>query len=111
MPFRRFLRSIQNGLQSTPLVSLMNQPTSAQSAKPRVDFTVNGRLISAAGGTTVAAALLHAGIATRKSVSGEPRDPFCAMGVCMECCATVDGIKHVRTCQINVQQGMNVVTQ
>ena len=91
--------------------SLMNRSTSAQSAKPDVDFNVNGRPISATQGTTIAAALLHAGIATRKSVSGEPRNALCAMGVCMECCATVDGIKHVRTCQVQVQPGMNVVSE
>ncbi len=89
----------------------MNRSTSAQSAKPDVDFNVNGRPISATQGTTIAAALLHAGIATRKSVSGEPRNALCAMGVCMECCAMVDGIKHVRTCQVRVQPGMNVVSE
>jgi hypothetical protein len=90
---------------------LMNPSMSKPSATSLVDFIVNCRPVSAAQGTTVAAALLHAGIATRKSVSGQPRNPLCAMGVCMECCATVDGIKHVRTCQVSVLQGMNVVTE
>jgi predicted molibdopterin-dependent oxidoreductase YjgC len=87
----------------------MNSSTSAKPADPRVDFTVNGRPISAPQGTTVASALMNTGVATRESVSGEARSPLCAMGICMECCATVNGIKHVRTCQVNVQQGMNVV--
>jgi hypothetical protein len=87
----------------------MNSPTSAQPVEPRVDFTLNGRPISAPKGTTLAAALMNAEFATRRSVSGEARNPLCAMGICMECCATVNGIKHVRTCQVNVQQGMNVV--
>ena len=89
----------------------MNSPTSAQPVEPRVDFTLNGRMISAAKGTTLAAALLHAGIAAHQSVSQKPRSPLCAMGVCMECCATVDGVKHVRTCQVIVHPGMNVVTE
>jgi hypothetical protein len=88
----------------------MNSLTSAESVRARVDFTINGSPISAPQGTTVAAALVNAEVATRRSVSGEVRSPLCAMGICMECCATVNGIKHVRTCQVNVQQGMNVVT-
>jgi D-hydroxyproline dehydrogenase subunit gamma len=89
----------------------MNRLTSAESAKPDVEFNVNGRPISAAQGTTVAAAILHAGIAVRQSVSGEPRSPLCSMGICMECCATVNGVGHVRTCRVVVQTGMNVVTE
>ncbi len=37
----------------------------------------------------------------RTSVTGEPRAPLCGMGVCMECRATVDGVPHQRTCQVN----------
>ena len=88
----------------------MNSSTSAEPDMPHVDFTLNGRPISAPQGTTLAAAVMNAEVATRRSVSGEVRSPLCAMGICMECCATVNGIKHVRTCQVNVQQGMNVVT-
>jgi D-hydroxyproline dehydrogenase subunit gamma len=61
-------------------------------------------------GTSVAAALLQAGVAAHTSVSAEPRAPLCGMGVCMECCATVNGLQHVRTCQLIVQPGMEVVT-
>ena len=76
-----------------------------------VQFTVNGKLVSATRGATLAAALMNAGIATRKSVSGEARNPLCAMGICMECCATVNGMQHVRTCQVAVEAGMEVVTE
>jgi len=88
----------------------MKRSTSTQPAKPAVDLTINGRSVSIAQDTSVAAALMQAAIATRKSVTGTPRNALCAMGVCMECCATVNGIKHVRTCQLIVQQGMDVVT-
>ncbi|WP_348263868.1 (2Fe-2S)-binding protein [Telmatobacter sp. DSM 110680] len=89
----------------------MNSSTSAQPATPCVDLTLNGRQISAPQGTTLAAALMNAGIGTRESVSGWARSPLCAMGICMECCATVNGVKHVRTCQVDVQQSMTVVTR
>jgi len=83
-------------------------PTPAESTVP---LTVNGKPATAIRGTTVAAFLMQAGIATHKSVTGEPRDPLCAMGICMECCATVNGVQHVRTCQITVADGMEVVTE
>ena len=89
----------------------MNRSASAQPATPLVAFTVNGKTFSAPQGTTMAAALLHAGIASRQSASGQPRHPLCGMGICMECCATFDGAAHVRTCQVEVQPGMNVVTE
>ena len=88
----------------------MPRLNSAQAAEATVELIVNGKLMSVPHGASIAAALMHAGVATRKSVSGEPRNPLCAMGVCMECCATVNGIQHMRTCQIVVQPGMEVVT-
>ena len=59
----------------------------------------------------MAAALVQAGVPTRQSISGEVRSPLCAMGICMECCATVNGVPHVRTCQLLVEAGMDVITQ
>ena len=88
----------------------MRRSISAQTVNETLTLTINGSAVSVAKGTSVAAALLHAGIAARKSVSGTPRSPLCAIGICMECCATVDGVEHVRTCQIIVQPGMEVVT-
>ena len=88
----------------------MNRTTSTAPVKSAVELSINGKLISVAQNTSVAAALMQTTTAARKSVSGKPRNALCAMGVCMECCATVNGIKHVRTCQIIVQQGMDVVT-
>ena len=89
----------------------MNRSISAQLANPTITLTINGSPVSVAQGTSVAAALLQEGIPTRRSVSGEPRSPLCAMGICMECCATVNGVKHVRICQVVAQPGMEVVTE
>ena len=88
----------------------MHGSISAQTANPTITLTINGSTVRVAQGTSVAAALLQAGVAAHASVSGEPRTPLCAMGVCMECCATVNGVQHVRTCQLIVQPGMEVVT-
>lgn len=81
-----------------------------QSEKAPIHLVINGRSVSVAAGTSVAAALMQSGISARISVTGEPRAPLCAMGICMECCATVDGVPHVRTCQLTAEDGMQVST-
>jgi len=74
-------------------------------------ITINGKPVRVAEGTSVAAALLMAGVPSRHSVHGAARGPFCGMGVCMECRATVNGIAHSLTCQTTCEPGMEVVTQ
>lgn len=86
-------------------------PSNPAQTESTIQVTVNGKPVTATPGMTVAAVLMQAGIAARKSVSGEPRNPVCAMGICMECCAAVNGAQHVRTCQITVEPGMVVVTE
>lgn len=71
---------------------------------------VNGRPVEAAAAMTVAAALMRAGLPCRASVTGEPRGPLCAMGICFECAATVDGVPLQRTCQVVCRPGMKVET-
>ncbi len=71
---------------------------------------VNGDSIAVVPGTTVAAAILIAGVAARKSVTGQPRGPLCGMGICFECRATINGVAHQRSCQILCAQGMEVRT-
>ena len=72
---------------------------------------VNGVPVRVAQGSTVAVALLVAGVPARRSVNGSPRSPLCGMGVCMECRAEVDSVMHSRTCQIVCQPNMQVRTQ
>ena len=77
----------------------------------RVSIVVDGRTISAEEGTTVAAALVNAGVARfRGSVSGEPRGPLCAMGICHECRVVIDGVAHRRSCLVEVASGMRIQT-
>lgn len=70
---------------------------------------LNGRSTHVHAGMTVAAAILEAGLASRRSVRGEPRQPLCGMGVCYECRASIDGQAHQRTCQILCRPGMTVI--
>ena len=73
--------------------------------------SVNGVPVRVAQGSTVAVALLVAGMPARRSVNGSPRSPLCGMGMCMECRAEVDSVMHSRTCQIVCQPNMQVRTQ
>ena len=78
----------------------------------RISIRVDGASQSVEEGATVAAALLDAGVAAfRTSVSGAPRGPLCAMGVCHECRVTIDGVPHRRACMIVVAAGMEIATR
>lgn len=76
-----------------------------------VVIEVNGRTLEVPPGTMASSAFLIAGIPCRISVSGEPRSALCGMGVCFECRAIVDGVRHVRTCQLICYPGMRLETQ
>ena len=76
-----------------------------------VSLRINGKQLSVAAGTVLAAAVLDSGASLfRKSVSGEARGPVCGMGICYECRVTVDGIPHQRACMIACAEGMEVET-
>lgn len=79
----------------------------------RVSFTLDGRALSARKGDSVAAALLAAGVLVSRSsaVSGEPRAPYCLMGVCFECLVAIDGRQNRQACLVPVEDGMAVETQ
>lgn len=75
----------------------------------QVELRVDGRPIVVTAGSTLAAALMNAGVSVlRHSVSGEPRGALCGMGVCQECRMTVDGVPHRRACTVVVARGMVV---
>ena len=78
--------------------------------REQITLTVNGTSIAVPVGATVAVAIVLAGAACRKSVSGERRGPLCGMGICFECRAVVNGQSHCRSCQVVCQSGMEVKT-
>jgi predicted molibdopterin-dependent oxidoreductase YjgC len=79
---------------------------------PRVEIVLDGRPVEAYEGETVATVLLAQGeIATRTTVSGEPRGIFCGMGVCFDCLVVVDGVPNTRACMTWVRDGMQVARQ
>jgi hypothetical protein len=74
-------------------------------------ITINGKPIRVHAGMTVAAAIVQADVASRRSVQGEPRQPLCGMGICYECRAQLDGQLHQKTCQVLCRPEMRVVTE
>ena len=78
-----------------------------------VALTVDGKLVQARSGDTVAAALLSAGIEHCRTtpVTGAPRAPYCLMGVCFDCLVTIDGVGSRQACLVPVREGMKVETQ
>ncbi|HTB98248.1 MAG TPA: 2Fe-2S iron-sulfur cluster-binding protein [Terracidiphilus sp.] len=74
-------------------------------------ITVNGRPLLVTENVSVAAAMMMANEPCRRSVKGDARAPFCGMGICMECRATVNGVPHCRTCQVFCSPAMEVVTE
>jgi len=76
-----------------------------------VTLSVNGKQVLVPAGSMVSTAIALAGIAVyRRSVTGEPRAPLCGMGICFECCVTINGSSHCRSCQVLSENGMQVET-
>ena len=73
---------------------------------------IDGESFEARAGDNVATVLLLTGkIGCRRSfVSGEPRGPYCMMGVCFECLVKVDGVDGLQACMTPIRNGMQVET-
>jgi D-hydroxyproline dehydrogenase subunit gamma len=78
-----------------------------------VRFTFDGREVEAREGDSVAAALIAAGAGPIRTsvVSGEPRAPYCMMGVCFECLMVIDGLPSRQACMVPVKAGMRIERQ
>ena len=78
-----------------------------------VAITIDGKLVQARAGDTVAAALLAAGLDHCRTtpVTGASRAPYCLMGVCFDCLMTIDGVGSRQACLVPVSAGMKVETQ
>ncbi len=77
----------------------------------QVTVTVNGASVVVPHGATAAVAVVLAGQACRRSVSGELRGPLCGMGICFECRVAIDGNLHARSCQVLCREGMEIDTE
>jgi hypothetical protein len=84
----------------------------ADGESERVVVLIDGAPFEGREGDSIAAVLLLTGkIGCRRSfVSGEPRGPYCMMGVCFECLVRVDGIDGLQACMIPIRSGMRIET-
>ena len=78
-----------------------------------VQLTVEGQMIEAIAGESVAAAVLQTGIRQTRTtpVSDAGRAPYCMMGVCFECLMEIDGVPNTQACMTEVREGMVVNIQ
>lgn len=74
------------------------------------ELILDGRPLSVAPGTTVAAALALGGDgSSRTALNGQRRAPLCGMGICQECRVSIDGSRRL-ACQTLCRDGMRVET-
>ncbi|MDA3791661.1 MAG: (2Fe-2S)-binding protein [Desulfobacula sp.] len=78
-----------------------------------VMILLDGRPEKVPEGVSAAAAVLGTGEKHIRvsPVTGEPRSPFCLMGVCYECLMEIDGEKDRQSCQVEVKEGMKINRQ
>lgn len=77
-----------------------------------VELKINGRLVEAYEGETIAAVLMAENISVfgYKPKTGRPTGVYCGMGVCYECLVKVDGTPNIRACQTPVVDKMIIET-
>ena len=82
-------------------------------AAPTLAIRVDGQVVPARAGESVAAAMLAAGLLRFRDTpaGGAPRGPYCMMGACFDCLVTIDGIGSRQACLETVREGMAVETQ
>lgn len=81
-----------------------------RAASPTVTVTVDGQPVLAHAGETVLALLLRLNqlplrVTPRR---GQPRGPYCAMGVCFDCLVEIDGSGLRPSCLLPVRPGMAI---
>ncbi|WP_158808534.1 (2Fe-2S)-binding protein [Beijerinckia sp. L45] len=78
-----------------------------------VTVYIDGVPALAEANESAAAVLMRQGSpwARRTPVSNARRAPYCMMGVCFDCVATVDGVASVQTCLAPVHDGMRIDRQ
>ena len=84
----------------------------ADGESERIAVLIDGAPFEGQEGDNIATVLLLAGkiICRRTFVSGEPRGPYCMMGVCFECLVSVDGIDGLQACMTPIRRGMRIET-
>ena len=79
----------------------------------KIKFYFEGKELIAYEGETIGAALHAADVKVlgMSIFKHRPRGLYCAIGNCSSCFVTVDGQPNIRTCIVNVKEGMKVQIQ
>jgi len=82
-------------------------------ARDKVRIQFEGKTLTCRPGTSLAVALWECDIRhiSHSHKFGRPRGVTCARGHCTACLMRVDGIPNVRTCELEVREGMAVKIQ
>jgi len=78
-----------------------------------VTVYVDGVAMQANPIESAAAVVLRAGLVPTRTTpaTGEPRAPYCMMGVCFDCLMTIDGVASRQACLTPVREGMRIDRQ
>ena len=82
------------------------------SSGEKFEIEVDGKIIFAYSGQTIAEALLANDVRVLRTTRKQaPRGVYCGMGICYECRMIVNGIPNVRTCMTLATPGCRITTQ
>jgi len=83
----------------------------AETGRPTVHFSIDGRAAEALEGDTLLVAMLGAARSLRTSEFGDgKRAGFCLMGACQDCWVQLADGERLRACTTLVEPGMRVRT-
>src|ERR1041385_360540 len=84
-----------------------------EGTRPTIAVEVEGGTVYVPDGASAAAAVLLAGLQSLRDtpVAGNPRAPYCMMGVCFDCLAEIDGGHNRRSCMTAARPGMRIRRQ
>lgn len=89
---------------------IKEHPLLREKTDAKVFFFYNNKPLTAQAGQTVAAALIAIGIkqfgVSRKL--RQPRGLFCSNGRCCSCFVSINGIDHVLSCMVVIEEGMKI---
>lgn len=85
-------------------------PSELPSMQRPVEISLNEAPLEVFPASSVAAALLAAGIHRfrRSQISGVARAPYCMMGTCFECLIEIDGVPNRQACLEPLRAGMRI---
>ena len=74
-----------------------------------ITIFINEKPTKAMSGETAAAVLLRENIhAVHTAPNGEPRGPYCMMGVCFDCMIILENGQSEQACQIDATEGLKI---